>query len=237
MGFHRATSSGPTRKLSARVGTYLDQMASTAASPERRYAARFVSEELDRTRKPGAAVRDQDLIDAILGGDVAAFEGLVARHERQAFWVAFHVVGRVEEARDVVQEAFLRVFKSLDRFDFAKNFQTWLYTIVTNLAIDALRKHRRGTTQLDEDAWTPPEDDEQARPDRALQQKEQAGLVHEVLDGLPENLRAVLALRDLQGISCREIAPIVGATYSTVRWRLARARQLFRERFEREGLR
>ena len=65
-----------------------------------------------------------------------------SRYQRRAFWISFHVLGRVEDARDVVQEAFVRVYRSLDRFDFSRNFYTWFYRIVMNLAIDHLRKNR-----------------------------------------------------------------------------------------------
>lgn len=189
-------------------------------------------EDYGRRAQPAQDVLDTDLVQAALDGDFVAFESLVTRYERKAFWLAFHVLGQVEESRDVVQEAFVRVYKSLNRFDFAKNFYTWLYRIVTNLAIDSLRKNKHRTLQLDDfgDSLEHGNPDE---PQARLEGKELSQRVREVLDQMHPRFRTILALRDLHGISCREIAPILALTYATVRWRLHKARQLFRERWER----
>ncbi len=91
---------------------------------------------------PEDAATDAAILRRVLEGESAAFGELVARYQRRAFWVALHLVGGPEDARDVVQDAFVRVHRSLGRFDFGRNFYTWFYRIVTNLAIDALRKRR-----------------------------------------------------------------------------------------------
>lgn len=177
------------------------------------------------------AALDSRLIERALAGDQQAFAELVARYQRKGFWIAYHTLGRVEEARDVVQEAFLRVYRSLDKFDFARNFYTWFYRIVMNLAIDALRKVKQSRAATVEDMaerFAAP-DDEPA----PLERTETRGLVWQVLDLLDDKFRSVLVLRDLQGLSCREIAPILKVTHATVRWRLHRGRKLFRERWER----
>ena len=192
-----------------------------------------VSGEFGSTRSVPADIRDQELIEKSLRGSFESFESLVARYERKAFWIAFHVIGRVEESRDVVQESFVRVYRSLDRFDFSKNFYTWLYRIVTNLAIDSLRKIRSDKSvafAVDEDQL-PNERDH--TPGLRLEGRELAASVRGVLDELSPRFRTILALRDLHGVSCREIAPILGLTHATVRWRLHKARQLFKERWER----
>jgi RNA polymerase sigma-70 factor (ECF subfamily) len=178
---------------------------------------------------------DASLVDAALTGSFDAFEQLMRRYERKAFWIAFHVLGRVEESRDVVQEAFVRVYKSLDRFDFSKSFYTWLYRIVTNLAIDSLRRIRsEHTTELiEDDGLAGPDMAADGGPGQNLENDELRQTVRGVLDQIPPKFRTILALRDLHGIPCREIAPIVGLTYATVRWRLHKARQLFRESWER----
>lgn len=196
-------------------------------------ACRVSGEELGRRPGPAAERRDVEMIQAALDGDFEAFESLVARYERKAFWIAFHVLGRVEESRDVVQEAFVRVYKSLDRFDFSRNFYTWLYRIVTNLAIDHLRKIRTDrSVQIDR-----PADDfvgeDHIGPAVALEGRELRSDVRRVLGEIPPRFRTILALRDLHDISCREIAPILGLTHATVRWRLHKARQIFKERWER----
>lgn len=200
-----------------------------------RQACQVSGEMHDRGRLPAPEVLDAELVQAALEGDFASFEQLLARYERKAFWIAFHVLGRVEESRDVVQEAFVRVHRSLDRFDFSKNFYTWLYRIVTNLAIDHLRKIRADRTiavETLEEGWAG-EAREEEGPEQRMLGKETARRVRRVLDRIPPRFRTILALRDLHGISCREIAPILGLTYPTVRWRLHKARQLFKERWER----
>src|SRR5262249_21286732 len=177
-----------------------------------------------------ADLGDGELVRRALQGDHDAFAALVARYQKRTFWVAFHVLGRVEEARDVVQEGFVRLYRSLDRYDYARSFYTWFYRIVMNLAIDHLRKQRSGgAASLEELAGSLPEGDDEPAVERA----ERNGLVWQVLEKLDPKFRTVLVLRDIHGLSCREIAPILKITHATVRWRLHRGRKLFRERWER----
>ncbi len=178
-----------------------------------------------------AAIGDAELVRLALDGDEDAFRSIVARYQRRAFWIAFHVVGRAEDARDVVQEAFVRVFRSLHRFDFGRNFYTWFYRIVMNLAIDALRKLRTAkSVSLDGATERLVGGDD---PTQALDVAETRAQVWRVLECLDEKFRAVLVLRDIHGMSCREIAPLLDVTHATVRWRLHRGRQIFREQWER----
>jgi RNA polymerase sigma-70 factor (ECF subfamily) len=176
-------------------------------------------------------IDDAELVRRAMGRDQDAFAALVARYQKRAFWIAFHVVGRVEDARDVAQEAFVRLFRSLDRYDFARSFYTWFYRIVMNLAIDHLRKHKSRATSLDEfQGGLPDTGDDSSAP---MQRAEEDRQVWRVLDKLDSKFRAVLVLRDIHGLSCREIAPILRITHATVRWRLHRGRQLFKEQWER----
>jgi len=181
-----------------------------------------------------AAASDHDLVRAIQVGDEDAFAELVARHEGRAYRVARQLVADAEDARDVAQEAFLRIFKNSERFDFEHEFTTWLYRIVTNLCIDHLRRRRHVAVGG--------EDDEPERevvdagapvPSERLEQAETAALVRACVARLPEHFRVVIALRELEGLTCQEISRIVGATAVTVRWRLHRARKLFAEQWER----
>ena len=196
-------------------------------------ALRASSEEFGHLKAPSPETLDSELVQRALDGDFNAFEGLVARYERKAFWLAYQVLGQVEEARDVVQEGFIRVHRSLDRFDFSKNFYTWLYRIITNLSIDSLRKNKHKVRQLEDMAGELPSEVPHD-PEVRMEGKELRLSVRTVLDGMHPRFRTILALRDLHGISCREIGPILGLTYATVRWRLHKARQLFREKWERE---
>ena len=179
---------------------------------------------------------DHALIRRAQEGDETAFEGLVRRHERRAWRVARALVPTDEDAQDLVQEAFLRVFRSLQRFDFSHAFSTWLYRIVTNLAIDHLRKRRPtfSTTGPDDDEPDPELVDPAAdAPSAALEREETAEEVRACLEVLAPHFQSALALRELEGLPCTEIAEIVGATHVTVRWRLHRGRKLFQEEWER----
>jgi RNA polymerase sigma-70 factor (ECF subfamily) len=179
-------------------------------------------------------VSDAELVRRTLAGQQDPFAALVARYEKRAFWIAFHVVGRVEDARDVTQEAFARLFRSLAKYDFARSFYTWFYRIVMNLAIDHLRKVRNSQAgALDEMLAVLPDTREAgAMP---VEREEENGQVWQTLAKLDAKFRAVLVLRDIHGLSCREIAPILRITHATARWRLHRGRQIFRDHWERNG--
>lgn len=193
----------------------------------------------DLTAVPGTEPEreDHDLIRRAQAGEEEAFAALVKRHERRAIGVARKMVPSDEDAQDLAQEALMRVFRNLDRFDFQHDFTTWLYRIVTNLAIDHLRKRRPAvsTSGLLDDEETDldlpdPRDD---RPSDRLEAMETAAEVQECLSALAPHFQSVLVLRELEGLPCTEIAEIVGATHVTVRWRLHRGRKLFQEEWER----
>jgi RNA polymerase sigma-70 factor (ECF subfamily) len=184
---------------------------------------------------------DEGLVRLAQGGDEAAFGDLVGRHQTRAWRVARGLVRSDEDAQDIAQDAFLRVFRGLERFDFKYAFSTWLYRIVTNLAIDHLRK-QRGHVSLsshpdDEESGnlaTELPDHRDERPSDAIMSREMASEVRTVLDGLADHFRTALVLREFEGLSCREIADVVGATQVTVRWRLHRGRKLFLEAWNRK---
>ena len=189
-------------------------------------------------RKEEAAI-DHALVKRAQTGDEDAFARLVGRHQRRAYRVARNLVPTDEDAQDLAQEAFLRVFRNLARFDFGHDFTTWLYRIVTNLCIDFLRKRRSAysvSQGVDEDGGPLElEDENQAAPSDHAEAMETAAEVDEVLQTLAPHFQSVLTLRELEGLSCPEIAEIVGATHVTVRWRLHRGRKLFQEEWERRA--
>jgi RNA polymerase sigma-70 factor (ECF subfamily) len=171
-------------------------------------------------------------------GDERAFAELVEKHRARAWRVARGLVGSDEDAQDLVQEAFLRVFRSLSSFDFSHGFTTWLYRIVTNLAIDHLRKRRAAisTTAANEDEGDLDLADEVGpAPSALLESADLAQEVQACLETLAPHFQSVLRLREMEGLACTEIARIVGATHVTVRWRLHRGRKLFQEEWERRG--
>ena len=178
---------------------------------------------------------DGDLIRACQKGDEDAFAQLVARYQDKAFWVAYNLVGNAEDARDIGQEAFVRVFRALDRFDFNMSFYTWLYRIVTNLAIDRLRKTRKHPpVALNEIEDMLRDTHGDNHPSFRMEREELKSSVRSVLQTLPDKYRTVLVLRDIEGLSCKEISSVTGTSHATVRWRLHTARKLFKEKWERE---
>ncbi len=164
-------------------------------------------------------------------GDEGAFRELVERYQRRTFYIARNMVNNAETAREISQEAFVRVFRHLDRFDSRKNFYTWLYQIVVNLCIDHLRRASHART-VDIDALDGLADAKGGSPVEAGEAADRRLRVHRTLDLLPPKYKAILVLRDIQGFSCGEIAGIVGCSGPTLRWRLHRARGLFREAWE-----
>ncbi len=176
---------------------------------------------------------DKELVQKCRAGDPQAFETLVKRYEKRVYWIAFNLVGSAEDARDLAQEAFLRVYRSLAKFDDRYGFYTWLYRIVVNLSIDHLRKKGKGeAVSLEEFPVDPAGDDP---PDRAAVNVELDLRIQRTLDALPPKYKTVIVLRDVEEMSCEDIAKIIHCTNATTRWRLHKARELFRERWSRFG--
>lgn len=171
------------------------------------------------------------LVEEVRNGNSDAFGVLVRRYEKKLLRVLRRLVGDSEEARDLAQEAFLRAYQRLDRFDSSRRFGPWLFRVAVNLAVDWLRRQkpviRLGAAARDEGNAAQISDPD-PRPGIDLQQE-----VHWVLQLIPLNYRTVLILRDLEGYSCSEVAAIEGRREATIRWRLSRAREMFRKIWER----
>ena len=179
-----------------------------------------------------ASLRDEDLMALSIDGQRAAFQELVERYQDRAFHTARGVVGNSETAREVAQEAFLKVYASRDRFDLKRRFSSWFYRILRNLAVDRIRRQSAGTpgaASSMEGDWN----DGSRGPVAVASVEERRAAVHRILADLPAKFREVLALRDIEGMSCAEIAERVDLTTGTVRWRLHHARKLFRASWER----
>lgn len=178
-------------------------------------------------RSPEAG--DARLVELARRGDDGAFAALVDRYERKLLRVLIRLVGDHEQARDLAQETFWQVYRRLDRFDTTRRFGPWLFRIGVNLGLDALR--RRGgppSSSIDAVPGGLMLSDPDPRPREELAQE-----VRFVLDRIPPPYRTMLVLRDLEGFSSAEVAAIIGRREATVRWRLARAREMFREVWER----
>lgn len=172
---------------------------------------------------PTGHAGDGDLLGRFTSGDERAFEALVGQHQDAAFSFARRLLGDVELARDAVQEAFLRAWRHARAFDGRRPFRAWLFSIVRNLAIDHLRRKR---PQAGEDllAQLP------AAPAGPTpgEQDELRVRVATVLNELPGKYRELIVMREMDGMPAEEIAEIIGVDYGTTRWRLHKARELFR---------
>jgi RNA polymerase sigma-70 factor (ECF subfamily) len=173
------------------------------------------------------APSDGDLVARCRSGDEGAWRELVSRHTRRVFGVAYRFTGRVDEAEDLTQEVFVKVYQGLDRFREAEGaFPTWLTTVARNQAIDSYRRRRqeRRLTADDPallDAVPAPGG---SSPLRALERQERASLVHRTLRALPEELRQPVILCDLEGLAYEEIAEALGLPLGTVKSRINRGR-------------
>ncbi|HEX9793955.1 MAG TPA: RNA polymerase sigma factor [Planctomycetota bacterium] len=185
-----------------------------------------------RAEDPRSQLRDEELLAVTCAGDRDAFRILVERYEDKAVHTARAIVGSPETAREVVQETFLRVYANRDKFDMRRKFASWFYRILRNQAVDRVRRQSSGTpgaaVELVGD-WS----NSDKGPVSDASRDERRIAVRRILNDLPRKFRIVLDMRDLQGLSCGEIAERVGTTAGTVRWRLHHARKLFREQWER----
>jgi RNA polymerase sigma-70 factor, ECF subfamily len=175
---------------------------------------------------------DKQLVEKARGGDANAFRELVKRHQRRAYAVALGMVHDPDDARDVCQEAFLKVHKNLATFEGEAQFFTWLYRIVANLCIDLLRKRRGMKVEFD-DAQANDDPDEAGisprrtgfDPARALADKELRAQIMGALDKLSPAHRSVLVMREVEGLSYQEMADTMKCSIGTIMSRLFHARK------------
>ena len=173
-------------------------------------------------------MNEQKLISLAKAGDQAAFSALMERYEKQVYHQALRLLSNPEDAADVTQEVFFKVWRSLPSFQGDSSLSTWLYRLTDNAAIDLLRreKKRRGDASLDDEAgqWDNLLADADAVPHRELEKKELHRAVSRGLAALSEEHRQVLVLREINGLSYEEIGRILDLTPGTVKSRIARAR-------------
>lgn len=180
--------------------------------------------------RTGRSEDDRGLVELARRGDRDAFGILVRRHQNRAFNLAYQMVRNREDALDIAQEAFARAFASLPAFKGEASFTTWLHRIVVNLAIDSLRRKRRAGETVYNDTQAAPEEQgaEPSAPDdpaAALETKQVRALLAQGIAQLPPAQRAVLILREIEGLSYEEISRAVGCNIGTVMSRLFYARR------------
>jgi RNA polymerase sigma-70 factor, ECF subfamily len=174
---------------------------------------------------------ETEVVDRVLGGDRDAFAFLVERYQKGLVNYIFHMVRHYEEALELTQEVFLKVYTSLDKFDRQYKFSTWLYKIASNHTIDHLRRQKMDCTSIeaaqeDEDRPDLPLESSEQSPHEALHMKAILDKTWEAIQRLPESYRELIVLRHFNFRSYEEMAKITGLPVGTVKNRIFRARQV-----------
>lgn len=174
------------------------------------------------------------LIKRCQKGDVDAFEMLIDKHQKIAYNIAFKMLNNKEDAMDISQEAFIKIYKSIGKFNFKASFTTWMYRIVVNTCLDFLKK-KKTTYSLDDNIKTPDGEikkeiaDDKNTPEKIIEKKMTRQNVHDSIKKLNEIHKTVIILRDIQGFSYDEIAEITGTSKGTIKSRISRARSALKQ--------
>ncbi len=193
-------------------------------------------DEAARMRSLEQREADAETIRRIQAGDPEAYRRLVLKYQQKVYGVSYGMVQNPEDAREITQEAFIKAYKSLDRFRFDSSFYTWLYRITVNLAIDFKRRAvKRRTDELDETRQYKDEAGEvmhshvEASPGKRLERKRLADRIQAAIDQLPPDQRTAILLREVEGLSYKEIAEAMDCAEGTVMSRLFYGRKKLQE--------
>ena len=189
-----------------------------------------------RDDEKGSRPSDEDLIESFQNGDLYAFDLIVKRYKNQLLNFVYRFLGNAEEAEDLVQETFLRVYRNRKAYQKVAKFSTWIYTIAGNLAKTELRKRKRrkffsisdlGYNEKDYDI-----SDEAYNPEKDVDGRMKEEIIHREIDALSPKFREVILLRDVQQLSYEEISQIVNIPLGTVKSRVNRGRLKLQEKLK-----
>jgi RNA polymerase sigma-70 factor (ECF subfamily) len=181
---------------------------------------------------------DRELIAQAMTGDERAYRALLVKYEHAVYNICYKMVRDREEARDLSQEAFTKVFSMLDRYNPAYAFSNWLLKITSNLCIDAMRKRRVDTLPMDEPIRSSGGDIERQypsprdTPDKTLIKKERMAMLSRAIDALPAHYRIMIVLRHQEDLSYDDIAEVLDIPLGTVKARIHRAREMLKTMVE-----
>jgi len=231
----------PQQKVDSRaeVGAEVDGQSPKKRQRGRLFGLRGASAQARREERYAEERRlDRDAIERCLKGEREAFAELVGRYQRRALQVAIGYVRNEEDARDLVQDAFVKSYRSLERFELGSSFYAWFHRIVVNVCIDHHRKQKKRRSVEYEDGYvrrdasnerTLSADMRDTVPDRNFEAREMYEVVNEALSTLSDKHREVITLRELEQMSYEEIAEATGAHLGTVMSRLHHARKKLQE--------
>lgn len=184
-------------------------------------------------------IDDYILLHKAKNGDICAFEDLISKYEKKVYNTVLRIIRDKEAAKDISQEVFIKVYKSLKNFNEKSKFSTWLYRIAVNTSIDELRKNKNRYNNISLDNPDPEHDNtRQAEfeisgskdtPEEKLIKKEKIKELYKAINMLQEDQRILILLRDIQGLSYDEISDVTGIKIGTVKSKLNRARNALKE--------
>jgi len=186
---------------------------------------------------------ESELIRKAQDGDVAAFEQLVENYQTEVFNLAYRMTGNYDDAFDVAQEAFIKVYLNLSKFKGNSKFSTWVHRIATNACLDEIKKRSKIKTfsmsenvELDDGEMVRDFEDLSANVESNFERDEQLKAVNKAIAALPENHRMVIAMRDINNMSYEDIAAALKCSEGTVKSRISRAREALYKMLENEGI-
>ena len=183
---------------------------------------------------------DEELVARSIRGDAESFNQLILRWERPIYALAYRVIGREEDARDVCQETFLRAYRALPGFKGQAKFSSWLYRIALNLCHDWVRKQRRVPMMQVPEGMDPTELAADGQPAESIEdlvyRKELGEAVVEAMTLLPEEQRTAIVLKEYHGMTFQEIAELQGCPLSTVKTRVYQGLSVLRRHLEKRGM-
>jgi RNA polymerase sigma-70 factor (ECF subfamily) len=182
---------------------------------------------------------DDELVARSMGGDAESFNQLILRWERPIYALAYRVIGREEDARDVCQETFLRAFRALPGFKRQAKFSSWIYRIALNLCRDWIRRQRRAPVMQMPEGIDPGELMAEQGPVESIEdlvgRRQLSEVVEEAMALLPEEQRTAIILKEYHGMTFQEIADMQGCPLSTVKTRLYQGLTVLRRHLEKNG--
>ena len=189
---------------------------------------------------PQVASTDEELVARTVAGDADSFNQLILRWERPIYALAYRVIGRDEDARDVCQETFLRAFRALPGFKGQAKFSSWLYRITLNLCRDWIRRQRRTPVVSAPEGVDIVELASAQGPAESIEdlvaRKQLSKTVGEAMRFLPEEQRTAIILKEYHGLTFQEIADLQGCPLSTVKTRLYQGLNVLRRQLEAQGM-
>lgn len=177
------------------------------------------------------SLQEASLIEQSKAGNIESFEQLIAIHQKKVFNIAYRMLGSLEDANDVTQEALIKAYRGIKSFNGKSSFSTWLYAIVNNACIDFIRKNRKTNLiylnqeyETEGGSYKIQLDSNEDTPEELFEKKEVQRLVQESINKLNYDHRRAIILRDIQQFSYKEIAQIINCSEGTVKSRISRAR-------------